>query len=127
MTRQKERSIEASLAALKAQAQGIPELARIVAEQAGTIRRMHDDLREEILGSARQWERQVKTRDDSRALLVKQIRELAQNAVVRPYANQLLCTLGESAVAEEDVREKLLERLLEDIQRLASQPSRGLI
>lgn len=64
---------------------------------------------------------------EERALLVKQVRKLAQNSLVRPYANQLLCTLGEPCVAEEDVRAKVLERLLEDIARRASQPSRGLI
>jgi uncharacterized coiled-coil protein SlyX len=117
----------ARLAALEAQVQGVPELARVVAEQAETIRRMHDDLREEILQSAREYQARIDASESSRALLVKQIRKLAQNSVVRPYANQLLSTLGEPCVAEEDVREKLLERLLEDISRLASQPSRGLI
>jgi len=70
--------------------------------QAETIRRMHDDLREEI-HRVRAHEG-IPVTAEERALLVEQIRELAQNSVVRPYVNQLLCTLGEPCVAEEDVR-----------------------
>ncbi len=63
------------------------------------------------------------------------LRFLAQNQDLRPSANQLLSAIGESCVAEEDCTPEAalrrnaleIERLAEQILRVASQPRRGLI
>lgn len=93
----------------------------------GAIRGLREEMRLEILESVREYQARIDASESSRALLVKQIRQLAQYSVVRPYANQLLCTMGEPCVAEEDAAERRLRKLLEEIARLASQPERGLI
>jgi hypothetical protein len=70
--------------------------------------------------------------------LADALRLLARSNELRPSANQLLSAIGESCVADEDVtpegREaalrqnaRTIERLAEEILRVASQPRRGLI